>query len=147
MYILENIESKYRISRKIYAVLKTSIKKLYEQFRGSLSHGIVAFPCICALNLFLSGDPEKSKNALTELYYSLCLEVLSNKYELSPTYDVLSELFAEVSSKLQEATISNKLKREEDKIKNEEIKKMNYTILNQKYLILKEQNKKLFKAY
>ena len=40
---------------------KTSIKKLYEQFRGSLSHGIVALPLICALNLFLSGDSEKIK--------------------------------------------------------------------------------------
>ena len=38
---------------------KILIKKLYEQFRGSLSHGIVAVPFICALNLFLSGDPEK----------------------------------------------------------------------------------------
>ena len=36
-----------------------SIKKLYEQFCGSLSHGIVAVPFLCILNLFLSAYPEE----------------------------------------------------------------------------------------
>ena len=39
---------------------------------------------------------------------------------------MLSKLFAEVSSRLQEAMRSNKLKREEDGNKNEEIKKVLY---------------------
>ena len=30
---------------------KTSIKRLYKQFRGSLSHGIVALPFICTLTI------------------------------------------------------------------------------------------------
>ena len=38
---------------------KISIKKLCKQFRSGLSHGIAALPFICALNLFLSCDPEK----------------------------------------------------------------------------------------
>ena len=82
--------------------------------------------------MFLSGDPEKSKNALTELCYNLSLEVLSDQYEQSSTYDVLSELFAEVSSRLQEAVRSDKLKREEDKNKNEEIKKELYNFKSKK---------------
>ena len=67
------------------------------------------------------------KNALTELYYNFSLEVLSDQYEQSSTYDVLSDLLAEVSSRLQEAIRSNKLKRVEDENKNEEI--YNYTII------------------
>ena len=102
---------------------KLSIKKLGKQFRDSLSHGIVVLPFICALNFFLSGDPEKSKNPLTELYYNVFLEILSDEYEQSSTYDAISELFAEVSTGLQEAIRSNKLKREEGKNKNEDIKK------------------------
>ena len=69
---------------------------------------------------------KNKKNALAELYYNLYLEVLSDEYEQSSTYDVLSKLFAEVSSRLQEAMRSNKLKREEDGNKNEEIKKVLY---------------------
>ena len=61
---------------------KISIKKIYEQFRSSLSHRIIALPFTCALNLLFSGDPEKSKNTLTVLYYNLSLEFLINKYLL-----------------------------------------------------------------
>ena len=46
---------------------------------------------------------------------------------------MLSELFAEVTSKLQEAIRSNKLKREEAENKNEEIKKELYDFKSTKY--------------
>ena len=38
---------------------------------------------------------------LLHSHYNLSLEVLSNEYEQSSTYHVLSELFAEVSSRRQ----------------------------------------------
>ena len=90
------------------------------------------------------------------------MQVLSDEYELSSTYDALSELFAEVSSKLQEAIRSNKQKREEDEIKNEEIKnelysfkpKISYfekteqeiikSILDQEDFVLKKNRQQLF---
>ena len=73
--------------------------------------------------LFLSGDPEKSQNTLTELYYNLSLEVLSDEFEQSSTNDTLSELFSGVSSRLQGAIRSNKLNRKKGGNKNEDIKK------------------------
>ena len=86
---------------------KFRLKKLYEQFRGTLSHGIVAVPFPCTLNVFLSGDPEKSKSTLTELYYNLSLEVLSNECESSAVFDAIGDLTAEINLNLQKAIRSN----------------------------------------
>ena len=78
-----------------------SIKKLYEQFRGTLSRVIVTVPFLCTLNLFFGGELDYSKNALTELHYNLSLQVLSDEYEISPTYDAISELAADISTNIE----------------------------------------------
>ena len=96
---------------------KILIKKLYEQFQGTLFNRIVAVTFLCALNLFLHGDPEKSKSALTELYYNLSFEVLSKEYELSAVFETIGDLSGEINLNLQKAIRSNKLKREEDEEK------------------------------
>ena len=84
-----------------------------------MSHRIVTVPFLCALNLFFAGDLDYSKNALTELYYNLSLHVLGDKYELSPTYDAISELTAGISTNIQNAIRSNMLKREEHAANND----------------------------
>ena len=40
---------------------KLSIKKLYEKFRGSNSHGVVSLPFLCVLNVFLNGKKRLPK--------------------------------------------------------------------------------------
>ena len=120
---------------------KISIKKLYEQFRSSLAHGIMAVPFLCTLNLILSGDPKKLKSALTELYHNLSLEVLSNEYETCAVFDAIGDLTAEINLNLQKAISSNRLKREEDEEKYIKIKQK-FTTLSLKNAILRKQRKK-----
>ena len=105
---------------------KISIKKLYEEFHGTLSHSVVTVPFLCALNLYFMGELNYSKDALTELNYNLSLQVLSDEYELSPTYDAISELIVDISANIENAIRSNQLKREEDAAKNELLEKSLY---------------------
>ena len=56
------------------------------------------------------------------------MEVLSNEYDQAAVYDVISHLTAEISTNLQKAIRSYKLKGEEDEEKNE--KKKKFTILS-----------------
>ena len=62
---------------------KISIKKLYEDFLwDAFSWGCFG-PVFMRVKSFLAGDLSYSKNKLCELYYNLCLQVLSDEYELS----------------------------------------------------------------
>ena len=70
----------------------------------------------------MGGENETSKNALTELYYNLSLEVLSEEYTESAAYQAIGNLVVEISFELQKSIRSNKLKREEDKEKNKKKK-------------------------
>ena len=57
-----------------------------------------------------------SENALSEVYYKLTLQVLSDEYtDYVAKFDTISDLAAEINLKPQKAIRSNKLKREEDK--------------------------------
>ena len=102
---------------------KISIKKPYEEFRGTLSQGIVTVPFLCTLNLFFGGELDYSKSGLTELYYDLSMQVLSDEYELSPTCDAISELTADILTNIENGIISNQLKREEDAAQKELLEK------------------------
>ena len=70
----------------------------------------------------MGGENETSKNALTELYYNLSLEVLSEEYTESAAYQAIGNLVVEISFELQKSIRSNKLKRKEDEEKNKKIK-------------------------
>ena len=89
-----------------------SIKIMYEEFRGRLFHGIVSVLFIGTLNLFFARDLTYSKNALSELYYNLSLQVLSDEYELSRAYKAIGDLTADISSNIENGIRSNQLKRE-----------------------------------
>ena len=54
-----------------------NIKKLYQKFRRSSSHAIVASQFIAALNVFFDGKSEISRKFLTELYRNLTVCALS----------------------------------------------------------------------
>ena len=58
---------------------KLSLKRLYELFRGTRSHGLVSILFFAALNLFLDGKTQISKNAFSEPYKLLSLQALSKK--------------------------------------------------------------------
>ena len=63
------------------------------------------------------------KNALSEVYYKLTLQVLSDEYtNYIAKIDAISYLTNAINLELQKAIRSNKLKREEDK---ESLKKRN----------------------
>ena len=70
----------------------------------------------------MGGENETSKNALTEFYYNLSLEVLSEEYTESAAYQAIGNLVVEISFELQKSIRSNKLKRKEDEEKNKKIK-------------------------
>ena len=55
---------------------EVNIKQLYEKFRGSGSHALVASQFIAALNIFFGGNTETSRKFLTELYRNLTVSVL-----------------------------------------------------------------------
>lgn len=52
---------------------KLSLKRLYELFRGTISHGLVSVLFFAALNLFLDEKTKISKNAFSEQYKLLSL--------------------------------------------------------------------------
>ena len=71
------------------------------------SDGVPSVPFLSALNLFLVGDTQMSKNVLNELYYNLTLQVLSEEHtEQTAKFQKIGEI--------QKAVRSNKLKREKD---------------------------------
>ena len=67
-----------------------------------------------------------AKNALSELYYNLSLQVLSDEYELSPVHDAMKNLTADISINIENGIRSNQLKRKEDATKNELTEKSIY---------------------
>ena len=91
----------------LLTVKKILIKKLYEEFRRTLSHGIISVTFLCALNLSFAGDLSYPKNALSELYYNLSFQVLSDEYELSTSYDATRNLTADISINIENSIRSD----------------------------------------
>ena len=54
------------------------------------------------------------------------MQVLSDEYELSPTYDAISELTADISTNIDKRIRSNQVKREVEAEKNELLEKSLY---------------------
>ena len=93
---------------------------------------LLPFQFLCALNLFFCGELNYSKKALSELYCNLSLQVLSDEYEISPTYDTISGLTVDILTNIENGIRSNQLKREEDAAKNELLKKSLYKFKQKK---------------
>ena len=88
----------------------------YKNPRETYSHGAVSVSFLSALNLFMGGDIQMSKNVLSELYYNLTLQVLSEEHtEHTAKFHDTDDLTAEINFKIQKVIRCNKLKREEDK--------------------------------
>ena len=85
-----------------------NMKKLYEKFRGSNSHGLVSLPFLCALNLYLGGEEQTSKNILTEIYSNLSLGALFSEETSALNFRKLADLCAEINIFLNNAATSNR---------------------------------------
>ena len=81
-----------------------------------------------------------AKNALSELYNNLSLQVLSDEYEVSLVYDAIKDLTAGISTNIENRIRSNQLKREEDAAKMSFLRNQN-TNLYLKNQILKKQKR------
>ena len=76
-----------------------NIKKLYEKFRGTNSHGLVAAQFLGALNMFFGGDPEITRKYLTEFYQNMTVSNLST--DKSFYFDALMDISAEINIMLR----------------------------------------------
>ena len=101
--------------------------KLYEQFRGSDSHGIVCSQFLAALFLFFNGGgEEKASNFLSEFYGNMTAGALSTDYSFR--FDAFTDLLTTLSFLFRQlATTQN------ETVKTEDIK--TYQLLKQKYEI------------
>ena len=82
---------------------KTSLKKLYELFEDTKSHGLVSLQFLSALNLFIGGSIENSKNAMSELYHNLTNETLSGAIEIR--FEWISNLLSCITYKLHHSAL------------------------------------------
>ena len=72
-----------------------NIKKLYDKFRRTDSHGIVSSQFLAALNIFFSGDGEEiSRNFVSEFYQNMTVSALStdNSFKFDAFTDLLTSL-------------------------------------------------------
>ena len=76
-----------------------NIKKLYEKFRGTNSHGLVAAQFLGALNMFFGGDPEITRKYLTEFYQNMTVSNLST--DKSFYFHALMDISAEINIMLR----------------------------------------------
>ena len=131
---------------KFFGDQKISIKTLYERFRGTHSHGLVSVLFLAALNLFFAGVPKLSKDAISELYYNLTLQVLSDEVnDVVSTFDAISNLTAELNLLLQTAIKNKKMHHKKDKKKYRQLVKSRYNADEQK-IDLKKLKMKFFKV-
>ena len=72
-----------------------NIKKLYEKFRGTNSHGLVSSLFLAGLNIFFSGDPEIRRKFLTEFYQNMTVNTFLT--ENSFTFDAFTDLVSRIN--------------------------------------------------
>ena len=82
---------------------------LYENFNSTDAHGLVCVQFLAALNLFLGSDKIISKNAMSEFFHNLSMQVLNemdNRVKLK--FDAISDLNKNIYNLL--ITEANKFK-------------------------------------
>lgn len=65
---------------------KISPHQLYEMFRGKKSHVLVSTQFLSALNIFLGGNLQISKNGMAEFYHNLPIQALTHFMPLASSY-------------------------------------------------------------
>ena len=104
-----------------------NIKKLYEKFRGSDSHGIVCSQFLAALFLFFNGgDEEKARNFLSEFYQNMIVDALSTDHSFQ--YDTFTDLLITLSFLFQQLAMTQTETVETKDIKTEQQLKQKYEI-------------------
>ena len=69
--------------------------RLYELLRGTKSQGLVCTQVLCALNIYLGGNQQISKDKITEFYLNLSMQALSKfNYEITLDFTRTCELQA-----------------------------------------------------
>ena len=103
---------------------EVNIKKLYEKFRVTNSHALVASQFLAVLNIFFGANPETSRKFCTELYQNLTVSTLSTDYAFS--FDQLTNILAEINILLRRLANDKIMKKEVEAFKLEdEIDKFN----------------------
>ena len=87
-----------------------NIKRLYELFKNTKSHGLVSLPFLGLIQFYLEKDDRLIKNSLTELYGNLSYMTLSGARDFQ--FEAVSDLTAKLSFLLKQATINNTRVRE-----------------------------------
>ena len=68
-------------------------------FKNTKSHSLVSLQSLCALDIFFGVNISLSKNALTELYYNLLYEALSENIGLR--FEHISDLITDISFQMK----------------------------------------------
>ena len=104
-----------------------NIKKLYEKFRGSDSHGIVCSQFLAALFLFFNaGGEETARNFLSEFYGNMTVGALNTDYSFR--FDAFTDLLTTLRFLFQQlATTQNETVKAKD-IKTDQLLKQKYEI-------------------
>ena len=76
-----------------------NIKKLYEKFRGTNSHGLVAAQFLGALKIIFCGNPENTSKFSTEFYQNMTVSNLST--DNSFYFNVLMNISVEINIMLR----------------------------------------------
>ena len=93
-----------------------NIKKLYEKFRGTDSHGIVCSQFLAGIFLFFdSGGEEKARNFLSEFYQNMTVSTLSTNHSFQ--FDAFTELLTTLSLLFRRlaSTQADAIKSEDDR--------------------------------
>ena len=86
---------------------KLSLKELFAKSFQSKSNGLVSFPFLAALLLFLAGKETLVKRFLTDLYRNSTVEVLSSDNNSILELSALTDLCAEIDVRLGNAIFAN----------------------------------------
>ena len=84
---------------------------LYDTYVGHDIRGIVSVQFLAALNIFLGGNSEESRDAMSELFHNLSWQALTNdndRYQIQ--FDAVSILVRSINQRLQRHVMENRRK-------------------------------------
>ena len=86
---------------------KLNLKELFAKFFMTGSRGLVSSPFIATILLFFAGNEKLAKDFLTELYYTLLVEILSKDDNELLKFDALTDLCTKVGVRICNAIFAN----------------------------------------
>ena len=99
------------------------MKRLYELFLGTRSHGLVSIQFLAALNLSLGRKEQISKDALTKIYHNLSLQALCKKENVEVNFEKVMDLATEINLRLKNLILANKSNAQKLKFENKKKEK------------------------